>query len=266
MTYANWVVESKVLVQRAQRFNVGGLQIPSGHVQVLRQAARVVALGDDGDVALGGPAEQHLGGGLAVLLGNRLDGRVVEQQRRVLGLLVVQLQEAQRAEGRVRRHSDALLLHVLDQRLLGQVRVVLDLQGRRANARVPQQVHDQLGAEVADADAARQLLVNQGLHGLPRLLDRRVAELDLILGARPARRVFLGRVDVFQRDREVNEIQVKVIDAPVGQLLPGDRLDLVGLVERVPQLGHNEEVLTLHNAFLDGASDALAGLNLVAIV
>jgi len=45
-----------------------------------------------------------------VLFRNGLDGRVVEQQRRIVGLLHVEFQERLRAEGRVCSNGESLAL------------------------------------------------------------------------------------------------------------------------------------------------------------
>lgn len=265
-TYSQRVVESQVPVQGADGLDLAGFQVPASDVQVLRQAVRVVALGDDSDVALRGPAQQHLGRGLAVLLGNALDGRMLEQDRGLLRILHLQLEEALRTEGGISGHSNALLLGIFNESRLRQVRVVLDLEGSRADARIAQQVHDQLDTEVADANAAGEALVDQRLHGRPCLLDRGIAEFQLFTVAGPAWRVSDGGVDIFQGNGEVDEVQVEVVDTPVRKLLAADGLDLVALVEGVPQLGNDEEILALHNAFLDGTGNTLASLNLIAVV
>lgn len=144
--------------------------------------------------------------------------------------------------------------------------MVLDLEGGRTDASIPQQVHQQLGAEVADADAARELLVDQALHRGPGLLDRGSAQLHLARGIGPAGRLPHAWVDVLQGDREVHDVQVEVVHAPVGQLIAADGLDGATVVESVPQLGDDEELLALHEAVLDGAGDSLAGFDLVAVV
>lgn len=191
---------------------------------------------------------------------------MVEQAGGLLGILHLQLDEAQRTEGGVSGDGDALLLGVVDQRLLGEVGVVLDLQGGRADAGIAEQIHQQLGAEVADADAAGQLLLDQGLHGGPGLLDGGLAELDLALGVLPAGRVAHAGGDILQRDGEVHDVQVEVVDTQIGQLLAGDGLNLLAVVEAVPQLGDEEEVLALDDTLLDGTSDTLADLDLIAVV
>lgn len=48
-------------------------------------------------------------------------------------------------------------------------------------------------------------------------------------------------------------------------MLLADGHDALLVVVDVPELGHNEEVLALHDALLDGAGDALAGFLLVAV-
>lgn len=255
-----------MLVQRADRLQLAGFQVKVGDLQVLRQAGGVVALGDNGNVTLSSPAQQDLSRGAVVLGGNGGDGGVLEQLGSILGVLELELDEAERAEGRVGGDGDALLRSVVDQRLLGEVGVMLDLESGRADAGVTEQVHQQLGAEVADTDAAGQLLVDQRLHGVPGLLDGGLAELDLALGVLPAGRVAHTRVDVLESDGEVHNVQIEVVDAQVGQLLAGDGLDLVAVVEAVPQLGDKEEVLARDDALLDGAGDTLADLDFVAVV
>jgi len=53
---------------------------------------------------------------------------------------------------------------------------------------------------------------------------------------------------------------------PVSELLLGNGDDTLLLVERVPELGDDEEVLTLDEAVLNGAGDTLTSLLLVAVV
>lgn len=191
---------------------------------------------------------------------------MLEQRRGIDGVLHLQLEEAQRSERRVRGDSDALLLGILDQTRLGKVGVVLNLEGSGTDTRIPEEVHEQLGAEVANTDAASELLIHQRLHRRPGLLDGGVAEFDLAALRVPSRGVADSRVDVLQRNGEVHDVQVEVIDAPVSQLLAADGLDTVALVETIPQLGNNEEFLALDDALLDGAGDTLAAFDFVAVV
>jgi hypothetical protein len=64
----------------------------------------------------------------------------------------------------------------------------------------------------------------------------------------------------------VHDVQVEVVDAPVGQLLAADWLDFVAFVEAVPEFGDDEEFFTLDEAIFDGASYALSAFDFVAVV
>jgi hypothetical protein len=82
----------------------------------------------------------------------------------------------------------------------------------------------------------------------------------------PTGRVADGGVDPFEGYGEVDEVEVEVVDPPVAELLADDGLDFVGVVEGVPELGDDEELLALDDALLDGAGYALSALDLVAII
>lgn len=191
---------------------------------------------------------------------------MLQQQGRLLGLLHAHLEEALGAEGRVRRHRDSFPLRVLHQALLREVRVVFDLQGRGPGFGVAQQVHEEDAAEIAHSDAAAQPVVHELFHGRPRLLDARGAGRDVAVLVREAGRVFGGRVDVFERDGEVHDIEVEVVDAPVLQLLLADGLHARTVVEGVPELGDEEEVGALAEVVFQCTGDALAGFDFVAVV
>lgn len=64
----------------------------------------------------------------------------------------------------------------------------------------------------------------------------------------------------------MHDVQIEVVDVPVGELLAADGLDFVAVVEAVPELGDDEEVLTLDETILDGAGNTLTALDLVAVV
>ena len=64
----------------------------------------------------------------------------------------------------------------------------------------------------------------------------------------------------------MDDVEVEVVDAPVLQLLLGDWLDTLLVVERIPKLGNDEELLTLDETILNGAGDTLTSLDLVSVV
>jgi len=186
---------------------------------------------------LGGPSQEDLRGGLVVLLGDLHDRGVVEEERGVLGRLELQLQEGLGSKGRVCGDGDALGFRKLQESGLHEVWVVLDLESGRADLGVSEQVDDQRTLEVGNTNGLRVSLVDQALHSSPGLLDRSTALLHIVLPINsPSGRVSHGRVDVFESDGEVHDVQVEVVNAPVRQLPLADGLDSLAIVEGVPQL------------------------------
>lgn len=94
----NGVVEPEVAVQARDGLNLILSKVEVRDLQVLQQPALGVGLGDDGQSALGGPAQENLCGGALVLLGDGSDGGVLEENGGVVGLLPVELDERLRAE------------------------------------------------------------------------------------------------------------------------------------------------------------------------
>ena len=62
ITHVRGAVEAQILVERGDAVQIVFGQIERADIQVLRQAGGVVALGDDGDVALGGHRQPQFGG------------------------------------------------------------------------------------------------------------------------------------------------------------------------------------------------------------
>ena len=104
------VVESQSLVKSRDLFKLRLLKIKVADVQVLLESGLGVGLWNDGDSALGNPAENDLGWGLLVLFGNFGDHLVLEKHWGVGGLLPSELDEGSWAEGGVGGDGDALLL------------------------------------------------------------------------------------------------------------------------------------------------------------
>lgn len=202
-----------------------------------------------------------------MLGGNLLDDGALHQRSGVLDAEVLNLHEASGAERRVSCDGDALLLSKVDEVGLLEVRVVLNLERSRADPGVEEVVIHRLGLVVGDANAAGKAGIDQLLHGSPGLLEGGLAPSDLALAVvEPSGRIADAGVNVLEGSGEVDEEEVKVVNLPVGKLLAGDGLDLVLVVEGLPQLGDDEELLTLHDALLDGAGNTLTTLLFVAIV
>lgn len=202
-----------------------------------------------------------------MLGGNLLDDGALHQRSGALGARHIKLHEASGAEGGVCCDGDALLLSEVDEVGLLEVGVVLNLERSRANPGVDEGVIHRLGLVVGDADASSKAGIDQLLHGSPGLLEGGLAPSDLALAVvEPSGRIADAGVNVLEGSGEVDEEEVKVVNLPVGKLLAGDGLDLVLVVEGLPQLGDDEEILTLHDALLDGAGNTLTTLLFVAIV
>ena len=264
ITHVRRVVEPQVAVKSGDGLDLVGAEVEAADVKVLRKTVLVVALGDDGNATLGGPSEENLGGGLAVLVGNGLDALDLEESLGVLGQ--TELDERLGSERRVGGDGDVERLAELDEGLLCQVRVVLDLEGGGDGLGVAQEVKDQGTVVVGDTDVLGQALGVDLLHGLPGLGEAGLAGLHLAVVVEPAGRVAVGGVNVLESDGEVHDVEVKVVDAVVLELLLADGLDVLLVVEGVPELGDDEQLLTLDDAFLDGAGNTLASLLLVAVV
>jgi hypothetical protein len=73
-------------------------------------------------------------------------------------------------------------------------------------------------------------------------------------------------VDVFERNGEVYNEKVEVIDAPVCELLSAYRLYFVAIVEGVPELADDKEIFALDEALFDRSGNTFSCFFLVAII
>ena len=64
----------------------------------------------------------------------------------------------------------------------------------------------------------------------------------------------------------MDDIEIEVVDAPILKLFLADRLHTVVVMEGVPELGDEEEIGALDEAFFYGTGDALTGLLLVTVI
>lgn len=192
---------------------------------------------------------------------------MLHQGRGALRARHIKLHESRGAEGGVSCDDNALLLSKVDEVGLLKVGVVLDLERSRGDLGVDEGFVHRLSLVVGDTDASGKALLYQLLHGTPGLLKGGLAPSNLTLAViEPSWRVTDAGVNVLEGGGEVDEEEIKVVNLPVGKLFAGDRLDSVLVVESLPQLGDDEEILTLHETLLDGAGNTLTTLLLIAIV
>ena len=94
-----------------------------------------------------------------------------------------------------------------------------DLQHGRLDLRIRHQIMEQPGVVVTHTDLLDQPRADQLFHRAPGLRERhRVGHHHGVLGSGvgdPLRRVAGVKVDVLERNREVNEIQVQLAQAEV---------------------------------------------------
>lgn len=205
-----------------------------------------------------GPGENDLGAGGVVLLGDGLDGGVGDEQGQA---------EAVVAEGRVGGDVDALLLGVGDQGVvLVQARVALDLVDRGDHAGGVGDGLEVLDGEVGDTNVP-DLALGERDQGLPRVhqgdavVKGDLTLLLLVLGEE-------GLADgALQREGNgpVDEVEVEVIKLELGERVIEGLLDVLWAVGVVPQLGSDEQVLTLDAEFLDALVQTLGDLLLVLV-
>lgn len=266
-TYICGIIESKPLVKSTDRVQLALIHIKFRNLQVLLQTFLVVALGDNSQPSLRSPSQQDLRRSLVVLLRNGSNSRVFKQNRCILSLLPFKLNERLWTERRIRSNRNFLALSKLEQCRLDKIRVVLNLQSRRSDLGVSQQIQNQASLKVGDTNRLRKTLVYQALHRSPSLLNGSIAQLDIIFAiVCPARRIASLGIDVLECNREVDDEEIEIVDAPVCELLFADWLYFVAVVEGVPELADDEEVFAFDEAIFDCSCYAFAGFFLIAVI
>lgn len=238
---------------------LNGLFVELDFLEVLTDTRGSDRFGDDGVVAENRPSNDDLGGGDSLApggsesVGNGLDLGVVDEQRDVPAII---------AEGRVGCDDDVLLGGVFNQGKVGKARVTLDLINGGDNASGGNDAFQVLNAEVGDTDGAGLGLGKLG-DGLPGLSDcNATVKFNLAIIGNLGELV-LARLE---SDWPMNEVEVKVVELQLGQCFVQSSLDIARLVLVIPQLGGNEDVLTLQARNIGQcALDALSDLFLVAI-
>ncbi|CRK36460.1 hypothetical protein BN1708_007059 [Verticillium longisporum] len=223
------VIKPQPPIQTRNGLELRGLEVKPAAVEVLPHPLGPHRLGNDDDAALRAPPQQHLGGRPAVPRSDGLDEGHVHERRHGGGARVAELEERLRAKGRVGRDGDARLARRGHELRLREVGVVLDLQDGGRDARVGQQVAEQLGVKVGHADRAQRpgadaRRVDEGLEGAPRVGEGHAgARVQPRLGGVgvPRGEARDGRVDPLRRDGEVDEVEVEVVEAPGAELLNG---------------------------------------------
>lgn len=149
---------------------------------------------------------------------------------------------------------------------LSEVWVVFDLQSRWRDACVAEEINHERSAVVGYTNRLGQTLIDELFHSGPSRVKRSLDEADLVVLVVPSRRVADAGINVFERNGKVDQEEIKVVDSVVFKLLLANGTDTLFFMERVPQLGNNEELLALDETVLDGAGETFASFLFVSVV
>ena len=166
---------------------------------------------------------------------------------------------------------DVLLCAELDELRLEKAGVALDLVGRRGDTGAVDERLEVLLGVVGNTDSPCLLLVELS-HGLP-CLDNRDAIVHFhilvrVAGALVKREELVVRVlGLIESDREVDEVEVEVVEAELGKAVIQRTSDVFWAVLRVPELRSDEDILALQVGDLSTESllECLGNLLLVSI-
>ena len=152
------------------------------------------------------------------------------------------------AEGDIRRgsqrreggHGDPLFPAEAEKLLLGEERVELHLEDGRRDPRSGEEIAEERSRAVANADAAHDSGPDEFLHRPPGLRQRDIDHLHSRLGCRrvvdPARGIADVEGDESLGDREMDEVEIEVVEAEVDKRPLRGRADMPWVVEGVPKL------------------------------
>lgn len=126
-----------------------------------------------------------------------------------------------------------MLLSQLEEVWLNVVWVVLDLEGCRLDLCICEHIKQKRTVVVGDTNALGQALLLDILKSPPCILQARIAGNDLAVGIVrvPARWVSGLRRNILERNGEMDEVEVELVNTPILELLPADWLNLLVFVE-----------------------------------
>ena len=128
---------------------------------------------------------------------------------------------------------------------------------------------DQRAGVIAHANLTGQPGIHQLLHAAPcRVQGNWCANETGVAGRimHPFGRIAGCDRHIFQRDREVDQIEVEIVQAQIAQRFARAFLDMIWRMERVPKFGRDPQIIAGYQSIGNRASDALANFGLVAIV
>lgn len=158
---------------------------------------------------------------------------------------------------------NTLLTAPLDEVSLEEARVTLNLVGSGGDTSGVNQSLEVLLGVVGDTDGAGLLLVELG-HGLPCVDNGNAVEHLDIAVVTEREEVLVNIARLVEGDGEVDEVKVEVVEAELSKAVIKGRSNVLGSVLRVPELGGDEDVLTL-DALAESSLEGIGNLLLVAV-
>lgn len=230
-----------------------------GDLEVALNARGGRALGEDSVAAAQTPGDEDLSKGVAAALSDLVEGLVGADGLTSGGDLVLG------TKGRVGSREDVVLKAELDELLVGQEGVNLDLVNGGLDLSKGHQLLEAVDGPVGDTNGTGLAASINLLHGAPCGLG---VLSEVLLDDVLAISTDLGLVVLvlLSGDGPVDEEEVNVVKAEVLERVLERPLDLLGLVEVVPDLCADEDVLTLDTVVLgEEITHGLTNLTLVQV-
>ena len=129
-------------------------------------------------------------------------------------------------------------------------------------------------ANIAEANITDESFSHEGLHSLPCLLvgdtsvenHPRFSSIHARIVVDPFRRISRLDWDERLRNREMNQVQVKVINSKISHRLLTGKFDMFWTMEGVPELRHYKKIFPRADVFFDSSFDTLSCLLLISVV
>lgn len=219
---------------------------------------------DGNGAALHGPAKGDVSGGFAVGGCDSFENRMSEDAFGCLGHAEGEVGVG--PEGGEGGDGDVLFLTKAEEVFLAKIGVHFDLQHGGLDAGIGKDFTKHGGADVGNANSFGETCVDELFHGAPGIgVGHRDGAHGLASGG-PAGRIHFVEGDEFERDGEVDEVEVELPDAEIGEGLFAGRTDVLGLVVSVPELAGHPEIVASTQPGVKGGSDSFPDKTFIAVV
>lgn len=150
------------------------------------------------------------------------------------------------------------------------MRTYLNLQRGGQDTCVREQVAYARNVKIGDAQVAYESFVDERFHRLPRMLYGHSFGLHFRIRGRwvvnPLR--WIPNIDgnISQRYREVNQVEIEIVQFEIAQRFAYGLFDMLRLVKGIPQLARNPKLRASHETLRNSSRNALADRCFVSVV